>query len=281
MALKRRTCNNWNNLVLTNVIVEFHSNFLLSLLAYHGLEIMKKRANIVVVLICLMAPMTVLGQISFGIYGGVGTSLQTQDAYALSKTWPTTGSTGDKQLAFYEGSSTSAIMANVGWDITRHFGIAFVYRSTNFPLNDNHRSGTSTSMGFQMKINFASNTRKVIPFFQAAYMFSNNHNLKQDKVTSPTIPTQTLPAMDISYSTSLGLAADFGIEFKLGQAFALVVMAGAHGADMNSSDATKKVQALNWGTGVIVPQNIDGTLWAQGSLGLKYYVQKGKKKRDF
>ncbi len=226
-------------------------------------------------------------QVSFGIYAGFGNSMDKGDQYALNTAWsvipPPSSNNGSssQQIKFYDGASSSAFSANVNWEATPIFSAGLVYNNTHFTGSASHRTGSSSSLGIQLKLNFVANTRKVIPFIQAGYMFTNSNTMHQAKATSTKIATQTQPAFELKSSTSLGIAADLGVEIKLSTPLSLVLLAGFRGVELTDSSSDAFIKALNYGAGFQSPSNIDGVFWIQGSIGLKYYVGVGKKKRDF
>ncbi len=234
-----------------------------------------------VVGILILVAGTSTAQVSLGVYAGLGNVGNGGDTYALTSKWPTTATGGESKYAFFDRSSATTVMVNGVWEATPHFGAALLYRSTHFNSDAAHRSGSCTSIGIQFRINFISNKKKVIPFFQAAYMFSNSFTMHQEKATSSNYPTQTQPAFDLSFSSDLGVGGDLGIEIKLSQPFSVIVMWGVHGANLDNASALKTIQSLSWGAGVQAPISLDGVVWTQGSIGLKYYIGGGKKKRDF
>lgn len=244
----------------------------------------KWRVLLLAVIFCVLFALPSVAQVSFGFNAGIGSSTDKGDQYALNTSWPKvspTGGSSSNQIVFYEGASATTISAYANWEATRIFSAGLVYSNVQFTGTASHRTGISNSLGVQLKLNFVANTSKVIPFIQAGYMFSNSNTMHQDKATSTQFPTQTQPAFELKSSTTLGIAGDLGVEIKLSAPFAVVVMAGFRGVELTDSASDAFIKALNYGASFQSPSNIDGVFWMQGTIGLKYYVGFGKKKRDF
>ena len=101
-------------------------------------------------------------------------------------------------------------------------------------------------------------------------------------------PTQAMPAFEQSYSTSLGLVADLGLEIKLSQPVSLVIQLGGRGAQFTGENSGVFAKSINVNTKNPSPNvqyksisNFDGAFWVQATGGIKYYFGKSKKKRDF
>ncbi|MBS1976221.1 MAG: hypothetical protein JST46_02550 [Bacteroidetes bacterium] len=232
-------------------------------------------------------PCESLAQISFGFQAGAVSVTDKNDPYGLDNVWQTkTTGTGtnsnnsqtDNSTQFFSGGTGSSILAHLTWEASDHIGLTLLYRTTDFKMTVNHRTATSNSLGVQFKVNFVKNTEKFVPFFQAEYMFMNSNQMTQNAATSTTHPTQSQPAYSINSKTALGIGGDLGLEFKLSQSLALVVVGGFHG--IQASDGSENLSSLNYGS-YYAPTQISGVFFAQFTGGLKYYVGKGKKKRDF
>ena len=76
------------------------------------------------------------------------------------------------------------------------------------------------------------------------------------------------------------------VEIKLTDAFRLLLMGGLHGVEWsvkqgNAVAGTLNSGTLNYGAAYVTPNGFDGVFFAQFGGGVKYYLGKGKKKRDF
>ncbi|MDZ4715372.1 MAG: hypothetical protein SH819_07870 [Cytophagales bacterium] len=214
------------------------------------------------------------------------------DFFSLNKAWPTVGtgsgpSSGSGGIPIAKGGSGNVLNFNLTWEASRILGISLVYRTISLTMPENSRTAGTNSLGVQFKVNFVKNTNKVVPFFQGGFFFTNSNTLKQTLAVSSQYPTQTMPAFEKSYSTGAGFSADLGVEFKLNQSFALVVQGGLNGADYYSGDDTF-AKSLNMNSSnpspnsqYISPSNFDGVFWLQATGGIKYYLGRGTKKRDF
>jgi len=233
----------------------------------------------VLFLLFLFAAGEAYSQVSIGVTAGIS---QNQgplngDPYSLTRLWPTLG--GDA-IAFCTAGSGPAFGANLMWEASKVIGVGVVYSSANLNSADHHRTMRTSSLGLQLKVNFVRNTKKVVPFLQAAYMFTNSNKMHQDKATSTIYGSQTQPSFEITSSTGYGGSADLGVEIRLSEPWALLVLAGIHEVQLESPSANNAVNALNYGS-YIAPVSVDGVVWLQGSAGLKYYFSRNSKKRDF
>lgn len=216
-------------------------------------------------------------QFSFGLQAGYVSAMEDNpDAYGLNKKWPTAS---DQSIFFYKGTGSS-ITGTAFWEITPHFGIGLAYRSVSFNMSENQRSASHQSFGLQFKLNFVKNTKNIVPFVQASYLFSNSNSLHQTAATSIYYPTQKQPGFDESYSVYTGVGLDLGTEIKLSQPFSIVIQGGVHGIDLSESDKGAFISKLDYGT-YPAPKGIDGVFYPQFSGGIKYYLGKGMKKRDY
>ena len=103
----------------------------------------------------------------------------------------------------------------------------------------------------------------------------------QNSATSTKYPAQTQPAYEASFSTNLGIGGDLGLEIKLTDAFRLLLMGGLHGVEWSVKQGTAVAGTLNYGAAYATPNGFDGVFFTQFVGGVKYYLGKGKKKRDF
>ena len=218
------------------------------------------------------------GKFSIAAFVGYAQNADKNDPYSLNSTWPsstpTNTSSTENSLVFFSKADGISKSLALSYDATPHFGFSFIYRSINFTNNESRRSGTSNGLGVHLRLNLAKNTKKVIPFFEAEFMFSNMNSLEQEKATSPTKSGQVQPAYKASFTTYLGIGLDAGIEFKLSGHFGLSVKAGFHGFEL-----AKDAKILGYPSSVIAPTNIDGTFFLMESAGIHYYFS--SKKRDF
>ena len=219
------------------------------------------------------------GKFSFTALVGYVTTVNEKgktDAYALNSPWPTSspsaGSNSNSLVIYDKGTGISKYIS-LSYDATRHLTLSFFYRSIAFTA-PTQRSGTSNGLGINIRLNLAKNTKSVLPFFVAEYIFSNNNTLIQTKATSTVFSTQIQPAFSISQSTNLGIGLDAGLEFKLSKNIRLIAQFGYHGVQL-TTDNTKVTYPVTF----ISPTNIDGTFFFMGSAGLRFYLN--SKKRDF
>lgn len=197
------------------------------------------------------------------------------DPYALKSTWqPVGGSNSSESLSFYAGGTATVLKLSAMWDVSEIFSAGLAYRIVGWNLGENHRSSDMNSFGVQFRINFSSNTNKIVPFFQGSYYFINNNTLTQNQAASG---SQVQPAFILSQKTSIGFDADLGIEFKLGKSFALQATAGFGGTQATDPDLTV---TLDYGS-YQSPTHIDGVFSYAFTGGIKYYTGRGAKKRDF
>ncbi|MDZ4715371.1 MAG: hypothetical protein SH819_07865 [Cytophagales bacterium] len=247
---------------------------------------------VLVVLVFLLLSTRSQAQFSFGAHFGYAVSSDGGDSFPLDRPWRTSynspgQSSGGGAMVVGEAGSGPSLNFNLTWEASRILGISLVYRTITLTMPQTFRTASSNSLGVQFKVNFVKNTRQVVPFLQAGFYFTNSNKVNQSKAVSTQYPTQTIPGFEKSYSSSLGISSDFGVEFKLSQPVSLVVQVGLHGADFGSSDDTF-AKALNMNTSnpspniqYTSPTNFDGAFWIQATGGIKYYVGRGKKKRDF
>ncbi|MBS1545556.1 MAG: hypothetical protein JST14_18100 [Bacteroidetes bacterium] len=218
-------------------------------------------------------------QISVGIVGGVATSADKQDPFGLNMQWAPKGNPSDSHTQFFFGGKSTPFSMFVMWEVSPHFGIGLTYRVTNFSKGDmttSHRNSSVNSMGIQFRINFVKNSKKVIPYMLAEYMFLNSFRVWQDQATSTTFPTQVQPAFSEVYSTNVGLGGSLGVEFKASQSLGLFIQGGYNGVMAEYSFPS----ALNYGN-YVAPTGLSGIWFIQFSGGVRYYLGTGGKKRDF
>lgn len=143
-------------------------------------------------------------------------------------------------------------------------------------MPDAKRTASNNSVGVWLKLNFRSHEKRFVPFLQGEYMFLNSHTLKQEMVSAN---GQIQPAFSESYKGNLGVGGDLGFEIRLTNALNLEILGGYHGIQI-TNDVDLDLPPYT-GNNVQQPSNIDGTFFMQFSGGLKYYMGKRKKKRDF
>lgn len=221
-------------------------------------------------------------QVSFGFQAGVISGMDGDDPYGLNKQWQaksaSINNSNSDATKFYNGAGGSSLLFHLTWEATPHFGVTLVYRNTDFKMSANHRTASSNSLGVQIKVNFVENTKKLVPFFQAEYMFMNSNHMSQETATSTSYPSQTQPAYVLNFNTNLGIGGDLGLEYKLGPSLAAVVVGGFHG--VQATDGNENLSTLNYGN-YVPPTHIDGVFFLQFTGGLKYYTGRSKKKKDF
>lgn len=223
------------------------------------------------------------GQVSVSASIGPLGDVEHGDPYALKAQWVAKSGSGPDQstsVVFFESQTGLVKTINLMYEATPHFSVGLIFQDVDFTMEVNKRSGHSTSLGALIRVNFTSNEKKVIPFVQGAYMFTNTSTIKQELATSAIYPTQTQPAYERTASTNLGIAADLGIEFKVGKAWALQVTGGLHGIQVVPSDDGDFFKNLNYGS-YVSPSDLDGVFFLAFQGGIKYYFGKGSKKRDF
>jgi len=223
----------------------------------------------------LLASVRGAAQFSFSLNVGTVMANEGDDPYSLKNTWQPVGNSGSESLVFYEGGLGTSIKLAGMWEVSEIFSVGLVYRIIGWNLEHSHRSSDMNSLGGQFRVNFGSNTNKVVPFFQGAYYFSNNNTLSQNQATEG---AQTQPAFTITQKTSVGFDADLGVEFKLGKSFGIQVTAGYGGTQATDNDLV--VSYLNYGA-YTPPKHIDGVFNFAFTGGIKYYTGRGAKQRDF
>jgi hypothetical protein len=206
---------------------------------------------------------------------GSASDLDSDDQYAMSKTWPTPGSQTDDGLRFFSGMSGMHLKAGLGWEITDHFSAGLVYQMINFSSAENFRKADIVSLGAQFRVNFSSSQEQWVPFVQAAYYFSNSHTYDQQQATNPG-GTQTQPAFHTTGTTTLAFNFDFGLEYKIMKSMGLQLTAGLNGMEP-IADIPPGVDYSPYFT----PTRLDGGLSITFAGGIKYYFGRGGKKRDF
>lgn len=216
-----------------------------------------------------------MAQFSFSVNVGTVIANEGDDPYSLKNTWPPASNPGSESIVFYEGGTGTTIKLGGMWEVSEIFSAGLVYRMVSWNLEHSHRSSDVNSIGAQFRINFGSNSNKVVPFFQGAYYFSNSSTLTQNQATQG---SQTQPAFSITQKTSVGFDADLGIEFKLGKSFGIQLTAGYGGTQATDPDLV--VSYLDYGA-YAAPKNIDGVFNFAFSGGLKYYTGRSAKQRDF
>ena len=248
-------------------------------------------------IVCAMALLfssSAIGQVSFGLTIGSVASTQTDDPYGLNTQWPAPASTGGSSGSGSSGGSTGntrVVIANQGtglsksffltWEASEIFGITLVYRNIDLDMPQSARKASSNGLGLQFKLNFISNTKRVVPFFQGEFLFTNYNTISQTSATSTKYPAQTQPAFDASFSTNLGIGGDLGLEIKLTDSFRLLLMGGLHGVEWTAEQGNAVAGTLNYGAAYAAPNGFDGVFFTQFVGGVKYYLGKSKKKRDF
>ena len=215
------------------------------------------------------------GKFSFTALVGYITTISESktDPFALNSPWPTSSQNSSNGLVIYDKGTGISKYISLSYDATRHLTLSFFYRSIDFTA-PTQRSGTSNGLGINIRLNLAKNTKSVLPFLVAEYIFSNNNTFIQAKATSTAFSTQVQPAFNISSSTSLGIGLDAGLEFKLSKNIRLIAQFGYHGVDFGSNITT-----VTYPVTFISPTYIDGTFFFMGSAGLRFYLN--VKKRDF
>jgi len=185
------------------------------------------------------------------------------------------GSTSDP-IVFFTAATGIVYKLSAMWEVGEIFSAGLAFRSIQWNMEEEHRTSDMQSLGVQFRINFASNTKKVVPYFQGAYYFSNSNYMEQAQATGSS-PDKTQPAFSTSQKTSLGFDADFGLEVKVSNNLGLQFTLGFMG-----TQATEPGYELDLDYGAYQgPSNLDGVFNYSLSTGLKYYVGRGAKKRDF
>ncbi|MBY0434667.1 MAG: hypothetical protein K2U26_11205 [Cyclobacteriaceae bacterium] len=228
-----------------------------------------------IILFFTLSLASVHAQISVTVRGGVLAGMEGSDSFALNNPWP--NGSGKNSIVFLgSGAKGSSFNASVMWEASEIVSVGMIYSTISFSA-DVGRKLSATSFGPVFKVNFVRNTKRVIPFFLVGYTFSNNVKYSQEKATSTTYAAQVQPAFSGSGTTSLGLIGDFGAEIRLTKSIHALLTAGWRGFDLGSVS----VNVPSYGTGFQQPAGFDGTTFLQFDAGLKYYLGKGKKKRDF
>jgi hypothetical protein len=199
------------------------------------------------------------------------------DAYGLKNTWPSSGNTDSKPITFFSGGTGLLAKLGLMWEVSDHFAAGLIFQTIQWSLDENKRKSDMVSIGAEFRVNFSSSRNTVVPYFQGAFLFSNSNHLQQDQATG--IASQVQPAFSVNQSTSVGFGADVGVEFKLTKALGLQIAGGLHGTEALKDN--EFVKALNYGSGVEQPQSIDGVFFYVFNGGIKYYMGRGGKKRDF
>ena len=246
----------------------------------------------IVFAMALLFSSSAIGQVSFGVTIGAVTSVDHDDTYGLYRQWPAATSTsGGSGSSGSSTGNTSVVIADQGtglsksffltWEASEIFGITLVYRNIDLNMPQSARKASSNGLGLQFKLNFISNTKTVVPFLQGEFLFANSNTISQNSATSTQYPAQTQPAYEASFSTNLGIGGDLGLEIKLTDAFRLLLMGGLHGVEWTAEQGNAVAGTLNYGAAYVTPNGFDGVFFTQFGGGLKYYLGKGKKKRDF
>lgn len=227
--------------------------------------------------LALVAAVRTVAQPSFSLNVGTFVAAEGDDPYSLKSIWvPISGnnSSQDQSLRFYAGGTGTAIKISAMWEVSEIFSAGLAYKMVKWNMEEDYRSSDINSIGGQFRINFTSNTRKVVPFFQGAFYFINNSTLTQEQATKG---PQTQPAFSFSASTSIGFDADLGIEFKMGKSWALLLTGGFGGTQATDPDLTVN---LDYGA-YYGPNSVEGVFNYAFTGGIKYYTGRGSKKRDF
>ncbi len=177
-------------------------------------------------------------------------------------------------MRFFSKGTGSFVKFTAMWEVSEIFSAGLTYRMAKWNMDENFRNATINSLGGLFRVNFTSNTKKVVPFFQGTFYFTNSNTMTQQQATNG---AQTQPAFNLSVSTSIGFEMDLGVEFKVGRSLGLQVTAGYGGVQATDPDL---VVNFNYSP-YYSPQHIDGVFNYGFSAGLKYYTGRGSKKRDF
>ena len=250
----------------------------------------------IVFAMALLFSSSAIGQVSFGLTIGAVACTDSDDPYGLNTQWPAPASTSGSSGSSGSGSSgiggsTKMVIAEQGtglskalfltWEASEIFGITLVYRNVDLSMPQSARKASSNGLGLQFKVNFISNTKRIVPFVQGEFMFANSNTISQSAATSTKYPAQTQPTFDASFSTNLGVGGDLGLEVKLTDAFRLLLMGGVHGVEWAGAEGSSFASTLNYGAAYATPNSFDGVFYTQFAGGVKYYLGKSKKKRDF
>jgi hypothetical protein len=216
------------------------------------------------------------GQVSFSVNFGTVVAAEDDDPYSLKNTWvPISGNSSQTEsMRFYSKGTGTLIKFTGMWEVSEIFSAGLTYRMVKWNMEEAHRTSDINSLGGLFRVNFTRNTKKVIPFFQGTFYFSNNNTMKQDQATQG---SQTQPAFTLTASTSIGFDIDLGIEFKVGKAWGLQATAGYGGVQATNPDLTVN---FNYGS-YYGPKYIDGVFNYAFSVGAKYYTGRSAKQRDF
>ncbi len=219
-------------------------------------------------------------QISIALQGGFVSNQDKADEYALNAKWPSTNN-GSYSLAMLSGGSGGAGSLTVLWEASKIFSMGLQYNLISFS-SDVKRSVSSKNLGAVFKFNFVENTKRVVPYFMAGYTFYNSSTYTQEKATSTVYTSQVQAAFTGSSSTSVGFVGELGAEVKLNDSFHFICNAAYRGFQLSPNGYLKTILPANsYGSGYQTPENLDGTFFMQFGGGLKYYVGREKKKRDF
>jgi hypothetical protein len=215
-----------------------------------------------------------LSQPSFTLSAAYGFSIDDPDYFRLSNPWDLkAGGNGPANaMTFLSGGSSLVINAGLSWEISEYFSAGLGLKMVNFSMSDNHRTGEIVSFGPVFRVNFSSNTRKVVPFVEAAAYLSNSHSQKQEQATSG---AQTQPAFSANASSPIGLHVLFGVEFKVSKPMGIILQSGLNG--VMPPDTYK---GADYGV-YENPREYEGGWFVTFGGGLKYYFGRGEKKRDF
>jgi hypothetical protein len=141
------------------------------------------------------------------------------------------------------------------------------------------RTTTDSNLGVLFKVNFTSHEKKFVPFGQLNFVFSGNHKLDQKQLTDSR--NQVQPAFSESVRIKFGAGIDLGLEVRLSGGLYAMASGGLHAIDLDEKYGEQIKSLYISQVPNNTPDKIIGPLFIQFSGGLKYYLSKRKKKRDF
>lgn len=226
----------------------------------------------------IVSAITAIAQPSLTLNVGPVSCSDGPDQYGLNATWPLASNPGDsQQITFYSGGTGLLTKLGLMWEVSNHFAAGLIYQNIQWTLTENQRKSDISSIGVEFRVNFSGSDKKIVPYFQGAYLFSNSNAVQQSQATG--IGSQVQPSFSSAQSTSVGFGADLGIEFKITQSWGLQLTGGLHGIEAVSNDTF--VKSLDYGVTVAKPQGFNGVFFIAFTGGVKYYFGRGVKKRDF
>ncbi|HRI77929.1 MAG TPA: hypothetical protein PLR06_00210 [Cyclobacteriaceae bacterium] len=219
-------------------------------------------------------------QVSFGFQFGHSFVDSKVDPYGLKSIWPLKTSGVTSPTMYYDGGTGASIKVYMNWEFTPILSAGLFYKKVEFEMDENHRLSHFNSWGFNVKANFVDNNSKLVPYIQGSYIFSVASFVQQSDILSPSYPAQFQPGFEKNFYTSMGFGGDLGLEIKLRKTLAFVIEGGYHTTQMMNSAESTFTANLNYGV-YQSPTKLEGVNYFLFTGGLKYYIGKQKKKRDF